>query len=1354
MFNVKIVAIIAALLASFPMAHADPLNYWGAAISGTTNNLNAVVYTNNLFVAVGNAGIILTSPDGVNWSSQTSGTANSLSGVAYGNGHFVTVGANDTVLTSADATNWTAHPTGTNVNWNSVCFGNGKFAVLGRSPQDQNIVCVSSDAVTWTQSYMSWIYGTFPDYTILNGIVYASGHFAAMGSGEGGDLQSSYQDAEVLTSPDATNWNVTLGGGGLSTVSGLGAANGQLAVSLYNGGTYTYLYTSTDGTNWVQTTENSELYATCGGVDSHSSNILAGISDFTAITGNSQIGWTSHSVPETAQSSIVYGQNQTGTGVFVAVGSSNIIYCTVYTGAIMWTNTAGGNWSNPMNWSPNEVPGRLNAGGSPDDVQITAPGTYTVVLDEGDLTHYWDIRSLTLGGASGTQTLAMTNKILYANPMLVTGGGVLDDNGSSFHAVITVQNGGQINSINGTYYVAPLTIGNGGQMTAGGGGSFVTFHGNVVVENSGVLIPPAPFGAEIANDGSLTVAAGGLVSIPVGRLFLYGPMTNSGTVNLTGGSSSTDIRIDNNGTAANQGFLINLPGGTINLNGNGGTIAADYGNGDFINQGAVISSAASHTITVSDFENRGVVTNLYGTLSLSTFSNTLAGIFYATNGTTIQFSGGTAAAPLKPGVPLLLSGGGQFQFTSGWLDLTNDIIPNLQMLGSIYNNSFLELEPTFQGGAITNLALQGITLTNAPGTTWVVSNGVFAVTNSTVYGNFIVENGGKMITYFLNPFPTFYGDIHVENGSALSANGAWFYGNVIVDSGAEFDNLGAGTTLQAGGSMTINPGGALNSGYYFYLNAPMTNFGTINITNFGYPNDGYNFQVENDGSRYFGSLLNGPGGQINFSPGAGATPGIFHNGGYAHEYFINQGTLVSSVNAGIDVANFQNSGTISNLSGTLTLGVFRTPLSGSFYTTNGATTELYGGTAAAPLTPGALTLAGGGQYQFIGYNGYGWLDLSADIIPNLDLRGGVLELEPTFQGGAITNLTLDGITFTNANALLVTGNFNTTNSLVAGAVVVTNRGVWNASADDIYGPVTIESGGVLNDNSTLQVHPPGSMDIANGGQMNLAGGYLYLFAPLTNSGTVNLPNNNQIYIYNNGTTDQGGLLNQSGGSIRLFSSGGISGSEGHDYVINNGSIVKSSSSGNVYIRMTGFTNYGAIASQEGTLNLNNVSLQSSGSLNSQLNSKTDYGKISISGNVVLNGAIGATLNGTYVPAVGDSFTPLTYGSYTGTFTATNLPALVAWQTTYGAGALTLLVTQTGLIPEFTTVVSSGGNFIFNGTNGAPGNKFLVLTSTNLTAPLAQWTPVFTNNIDNFGRFSFTNTPNPAESRRFFILELP
>jgi hypothetical protein len=49
---------------------------WTLRTSGTSNDLERATYGNGLFVAVGEGGTILTSPDGVNWTKRASGTDN------------------------------------------------------------------------------------------------------------------------------------------------------------------------------------------------------------------------------------------------------------------------------------------------------------------------------------------------------------------------------------------------------------------------------------------------------------------------------------------------------------------------------------------------------------------------------------------------------------------------------------------------------------------------------------------------------------------------------------------------------------------------------------------------------------------------------------------------------------------------------------------------------------------------------------------------------------------------------------------------------------------------------------------------------------------------------------------------------------------------------------------------------------------------------------------------------------------------------------------------------------------------------------------------------------------------------
>src|SRR5437870_7448421 len=89
---------------------------------------------------------------------------------------------------------------------------------------------------------------------------------------------------------------------------------------------------------------------------------------------------------------------------------------------ISWTNIAGGNWSVADNWDPNQVPG------DSDTALITSDGTYTVTLDASAT-----IASLTLGGASGEQTLTSSGPLTLANASTVNTNGIFGFSGGALN---------------------------------------------------------------------------------------------------------------------------------------------------------------------------------------------------------------------------------------------------------------------------------------------------------------------------------------------------------------------------------------------------------------------------------------------------------------------------------------------------------------------------------------------------------------------------------------------------------------------------------------------------------------------------------------------------------------------------------------------------------------------------------------------------------------------------------------------------------------------------------------------------------------------------------------------------------
>ena len=218
---------------------------------------------------------------------------------------------------------------------------------------------------------------------------------------------------------------------------------------------------------------------------------------------------------------------------------------------------------------------------------------------------------------------------------------------------------------------------------------------------------------------------------------------------------------------------------------------------------------------------------------------------------------------------------------------------------------------------------------------------------------------------------------------------------------------------------------------------------------------------------------------------------------------------------------------------------------GTYNAAAGTTLIFDGGWVNAPVTAGTPpVLNGPGQYQF----GSGYLLLNNETIQT-EPTSGTLELETMFdQDGAITNLTLDGISLAGTNS--VTGTLTLTNSPVAGAL-------------------TVKSGGVLNETG-LSLQSTGSLTVENGGVVNMASRFSAL-GPLTNAGTLNL-SNASIALYNgNGSTYTGGIVNQ--GTINISGANGNQitaneGPQGGEYLFNEGSINLKSGAGATEISVT------------------------------------------------------------------------------------------------------------------------------------------------------------------------------------------
>lgn len=112
--------------------------------------------------------------------------------------------------------------------------------------------------------------------------------------------------------------------------------------------------------------------------------------------------------------------------------------------------------------------------------------------------------------------------------------------------------------------------------------------------------------------------------------------------------------------------------------------------------------------------------------------------------------------------------------------------------------------------------------------------------------------------------------------------------------------------------------------------------------------------------------------------------------------------------------------------------------------------------------------------------------------------------------------------------------------------------------------------------------------------------------------------------------------------------------------------------------------------------------------------------------------------------------------FSGAFESITLPPLdpgLRWTTDRldVDGSIWVLSTAAPVV-HLPAVTSS--SFVLSGSAGTPGWDYHVLSSTNLSLPLSNWTRLLTNQFDSSGNFSVTNMLTPGTPQQFFRLEVP
>ncbi len=188
-----------------------------------------------------------------------------------------------------------------------------------------------------------------------------------------------------------------------------------------------------------------------------------------------------------------------------------------------WTAGKSGSWFTAANWSKGKVPT------ASEEVCITEAGTYTV--EQTQTPETVTVKALTVGGASGTQTLAVGSSC-------------------SHHAVLTT--------------TAGLTVGTQGAVTLTNGdgcGNNVTLVGPV--SNAGTLTTLAPSGGARRIEGSLNNTGTLQVNVSLAYAGAKTTLTNEGSINVAEGKTMT---------LSEESSLSNATGGSINGTGSGDVV--------------------------------------------------------------------------------------------------------------------------------------------------------------------------------------------------------------------------------------------------------------------------------------------------------------------------------------------------------------------------------------------------------------------------------------------------------------------------------------------------------------------------------------------------------------------------------------------------------------------------------------------------------------------------------------------------------------------------------------------------------------------------------------------------------------
>ena len=453
-------------------------------------------------------------------------------------------------------------------------------------------------------------------------------------------------------------------------------------------------------------------------------------------------------------------------------------------------------------------------------------------------------------------------------------------------------------------------------------------------------------------------------------------------------------------------------------------------------------------------------------------------------------------------------------------------------------------------------------------------------------------------------------------------------------------NWNSGATVGGSGVLLIAPGATLNlpSPFTTFLNGrSLENAGTVLWTGFG------NCQVS-------GSVITNRAGALFNVQSAASLTG-------SSSRFDNAGTFRKSVNAGDSTVSFpfNNYSTVDLQMGGLTFSGGGSNIAGTITVSASTSLGLAGKFGATYTSDGASSITGAGNLTVNG---------GTSLAGLVNLAG-----TNAFNGGT-ANLTGNYICTNNTLNIFGTANFDGTGTV---SPAVFNLGGTLGGAN----PVTVGSlmnwtGGTMGET--------GRTLIASGATMNMASPTYTITLTsrtLENAGTIVWTGGGSCYLNGAVITNRPGALFDAQNAASLFGASGR--------FDNAGTFRKEINSGTTtFDNNVSFNNYGTLDIQTGFVAANHgYASSASALLNCALGGTTagtGYGQLQVANTVTLNGGLSVNLLG-YSPATNDTFTVVSAGTRSGTFSSFSYPAnRVAMQMSNSPSAVILTVTNVLPIP--------------------------------------------------------------------------